>query len=675
MPEDSEGRPGSDSAGPGVPLGQRLLQYGRSARPVAARVARSTLFLATALAVLTWPIGTPELKPIAGLDPSWHAALAMAAHYRIPFGTRAVFTYGPLGFLAVPALYYPMTAALSFVFHLVVAIGAFSVVLGATRRHMPLLLAFTVSYVAGFALLGWLPGDEAALCVALALSVDRLSRPAGDRRREWQWAVLGVLAAVLALEKLSLGAGVIALTLIAIACARGNRLRSLALVAAPATATFTIVWFATGGGFGNLWPYIRTAREISIGYTAMSSDPVPPAHDDLALAALATVAILAAALAFARYLAGPERARVRDFLRSRTTIGLVLTGALTSWILFKESFIRQGGHRLAFFGSVPLILAAYVFGADRDEPSPRPWITRNSTTLGVVLLVFAFIPYVVLGVVPSSLADPVRSVRRFSGNVMALVSPGRGRSITAAARADLAKVYRLPPGMLARIQGRKVSVDPYEQTLVWTYPSIRWDPLPVLQDYAAYTVALDRLDANFLASRNAPHFILRQRPFSFDGRLPYADPPATQIAIACYYHQVGGVTDSWQLVERGANRCDAPKQVARVDVRFGDQITVPTAKPGEMIVATFDFHESLAWHLVDLAYKPPIVSITIEQARRHNRFVIGTAASPHLFQPPDNLGYAPSFTPPAITSFWLSTSGASLLGAHVTVTFFSLAVH
>ena len=157
----------------------------------------------------------------------WRAALAMAAHQQLPFGTRIVFTFGPLGFLNGPALYYANTAILAFIFRFGVAAATYAVLLSATRRYVRLVVAVPVAYVAGFALIGLIPTDEAALGIAFALCVDRLSRPAGDSEGEWKWTALGALAGLFALEKLSIGLGIAVLCAIAVWCVPGRRRRAL----------------------------------------------------------------------------------------------------------------------------------------------------------------------------------------------------------------------------------------------------------------------------------------------------------------------------------------------------------------------------------------------------------------------------------------------------------------
>ena len=85
---------------------------------VAARVGTSSVFLGALLAAASWPGTAASLAPYAGLDGSWQAAMAMAAHQHLPFGTQVIWTYGPLGFLTSGQLYYAGTAIVAFLFKL-----------------------------------------------------------------------------------------------------------------------------------------------------------------------------------------------------------------------------------------------------------------------------------------------------------------------------------------------------------------------------------------------------------------------------------------------------------------------------------------------------------------------------------------------------------------------------
>ena len=66
------------------------------------------LLLPLALTALCWrelPL-KPSYGEGAGLTTSWEAGVHMALHEGITFGSHLIFTYGPLGFLSSPTLFY-----------------------------------------------------------------------------------------------------------------------------------------------------------------------------------------------------------------------------------------------------------------------------------------------------------------------------------------------------------------------------------------------------------------------------------------------------------------------------------------------------------------------------------------------------------------------------------------
>jgi hypothetical protein len=76
------------------------------------------------------------LQPKPGLDSSWEGALHMALHDHITFGNHLIFTYGPLGFLSVPTLWYSDTGSLAALYAVLLRFAlASALFLGARRTY------------------------------------------------------------------------------------------------------------------------------------------------------------------------------------------------------------------------------------------------------------------------------------------------------------------------------------------------------------------------------------------------------------------------------------------------------------------------------------------------------------------------------------------------------------
>lgn len=93
-----------------------------------------TLAVAVTLALLTLPAFGDS--PGNTLDASWVAALHVAAHRRLQFGSEIVFTYGPLGFLTLPIPYFAATWGLSVVYIIVLRFTLCVALVAMLRRSM-----------------------------------------------------------------------------------------------------------------------------------------------------------------------------------------------------------------------------------------------------------------------------------------------------------------------------------------------------------------------------------------------------------------------------------------------------------------------------------------------------------------------------------------------------------
>jgi hypothetical protein len=110
-----------------------------------------TWLLGLLVALLGWRLGFALPGP--GLDPSWWAGLYMATDQGMQFGTQVVFTYGPLGFLGLPWLWFSGLASIAFIYSAAIYL-AFSCALVWTfrvRLGAPIACLISVLILAGVA--------------------------------------------------------------------------------------------------------------------------------------------------------------------------------------------------------------------------------------------------------------------------------------------------------------------------------------------------------------------------------------------------------------------------------------------------------------------------------------------------------------------------------------------
>jgi hypothetical protein len=568
----------------------------------------------------------------------------MAAHNGMAFGTHIVFTYGPLGFLGVQQLNYSGTAILAFLFTLAMTTAIFTALVWSLRRAVPLAPAVVVAYVAGAVCVHTQLGPEYVLALVLVVCVSVLNRPDDDPAPDWIWLASGAVLSIFSLIKISLSLGIVVALLVTVACQHRDRLRAIGAVAAGAVVTFGLCWFATGNGVGNLLPFARNSEAVIGGYSAAMSIEDPTRAYVYWYAALVVVVIGLFATASVRGL--PRRSK----------IGIGLVALVILWMLFKEGFVRHdSSHDLIFFTAASVVLAAFV-------PRRRPGVLVPG------ILVLTAVTAIVAGGFPSLVARPFVAVRNLTDEVTTLASPGNSAAFIRRDRQSLQAGYAIPHRMVAIMRGHTVDVSPWEATVVLAYPGIRFDPLPVIADYSAYTPSLDQLDADYLSQSDAPRFILRQ-PETIDFRDPAFEPPATQLAIECRYRQVAGIGLSWQLLERGPDRCGPPVRLRTVTTSASHWVAVPDAAPGEGIAATFRLPTGPSWTLESLLFKPPnaFIQMGYRPGAQDWRFVVATGSDWHVLRAASTLGYYPGWVQPAPTRLRFLIAGQH---PQVTVSFY-----
>jgi hypothetical protein len=601
------------------------------------KVVGSTLLWAVVLSVIAWPYSVAGLSPNVGLDPSWQGTLAMAAQHHLHFGTQIVFTYGPLGFLANPALYFPFTGILAFFYELAVSVSVFFLLIHLIRGRLALPWAVLSAYIVGAVVLLTQIGPEISLPIALAVSLELLGWPRRAKFPTKWWIALGVVLGVFPLIKVSLGLGLAVIVIATVVCVPNGRARAALTVFVTSAAIFTVGWFGTGNGLGNIAPFVQHAIPIATGYSAAMANSIQDSGNGYVklLALVSMVLLIGITIWFCR---GESR---------RIQIGVITIVAVTTWLLAKESFVRfDAQHSYIFFAALPIMVVALL----------APKLNWPGLVIGMAIAVIMCV--LAAGSIPSLALRPDTSARHFEQETQALASARKRAAIIKSAHSYMRAVYAIPPAMLRLMNGKTVDVAPWEQNVAWAYPALRFDPLPVPQDYSAYTASLDELDVRDLESSAAPEFILQQvRSLSVDGRLASMDPPTTQLEKECWYREVKA-SASWQLLKRGTNRCGRVQLVESVSTRSSQSIRVPTVDSHDDLVASFSLSVPISWALENVVLKPPLVCLSATSAGSKGpqsyRFVTGTAGDLHVVSAATTVDYSPPFVPTKLRTISLA---------------------
>jgi hypothetical protein len=514
-------------------------------------------------ALLAWHVGMHSAG--IGLDASWNAGLTMAVHDGLQFGREIVFSYGPLGFLQSPFVYYSGLGVVAFLFTAALYLCFCIALVRALARVLPLFVAALL----GFLVVGALPLIEQPPLLAVLAAMAMLERERPQRAVDAFLFAGATYAAVEALVKLSTGPIIAGVFLVALIGMRAGRARIAGFVVLL-LAEIVVLWLLCGQSLAAIPDFLANTKEIVSGYSsAMVSE------SDVAQWKV-VVASVAAALVTIGLVAACWFGSFRD--RRARIAGAVLLG-LVAFTVFKEGVVRTDAGHLSLFFSTATVLWIAI-----------PWSRRLWPVLVAGALAIALAGAPVRNEAVTAHLHVVDNVRFAWEQVRNLVDSSRRRAMIEAGRSGLQATYDLDPQTQAALQGRTVSIEPWEAGAAWAY-GYEWDPLPVFQNYSAYTAKLDRLNAEAIEDPEGPERILRENPLAVfpefptqdvDDRFPSWDPPEQARAVLCNFAPLHG-DDRWQVLGRIPDRCGEPRLAGLADAGEGEAVPVPAPGKGEAI--------------------------------------------------------------------------------------------
>lgn len=604
-----------------------------------------TLLMALVMTVISWPL--TSLVPQAGVDGSWQAGLAMAFEHHIQWGSHVNFTYGPLGFLVVPTLYFGRTAFLSLTYLGLSRWVLFTLLIKSARPKFPRYWALPVAYVVGATAVALVDSADLLMACALLLAVVA-TRSSSEANATWATSAVAAIAAVGFLLKFSVGLLALGMTVLAVA-GRPRWRRHVLPAIGVFGVTLVVLWVGTGNTVTNLALYFRMSTYIADGYAGTMS--VETGRDNEWYYAATVLVFLFFCVAVSLAPTG-----------KRTRLCATVLFAWYAWLTLKEGFVRHDGHDLIFFG---LILVAFL---------AVPWPEHKAMAqLGGGLSLAVVLAWVSAGGVPANLVSLVSNARGVASNFHTVLSSTDRNEVLTSARSALQAGYGLPASLTDRLNGQTVAIEPCEVTIAWAFDGMTWDPEPVLQQYTAYEAALDQEESSFLRSTSAPRYILNLPAAECSASEdPYFMAPTAQLTTLCHYEQLEASND-WQLLVRVANRCGRLVAIRTMNVGFGSAVTVPTVPPGDAVVASFrGVGSSLVYRAENFLLKA--AAIEMQTPGGDYRFVAATAGDLHVLSAPSALGYTASFSPPPISSFSITERDIFSNTGTYRVTFYEMSV-
>jgi hypothetical protein len=522
-----------------------------------------TWLLGAIVALLGWRVAmTP---PTVGLDSSWNGGLAMAVDDGLQWGSDIVFTYGPLGFMNGQGVWYADLGAIAFVYGTSLYLGFCVALVWALRRSIGALPAVLVA----FFVVTVLPLVEESIVVAALVAMGALAR----ERSEWVVNALVVggatFAAVEVLIKFSAGPVIAAFFLIALIGLRARWWQVggyLALLAAE----ILVLWLAMGQSLAEVPNFLRNTYEIVAGFSAaMITTTDVPAWQVTA----ATAAAIGVALGL---VVGSTRGGYRD---DRARWAAVALMALAAFTVFKEGVVRtDAGHLSLFFSTACVLWISIPWGRARWR-----WLVAGAATI-------AAIGWPVRPEGQTNNTDVLANVENAVDQARNLLSSSRRDELIDAGRASMFSIYKLEPEILAALRGHTVAIEPWEIGAAWAY-RLDWEPLPVFQNYSAYTSRLDEINSEALAARDGPERILRENvgvvypefpTRTIDSRFPGWDPPEQARTALCRFRVIAA-TQRWQALARAPDRCGPSRPLRTVEASPGEEVRVPAPGRSEVV--------------------------------------------------------------------------------------------
>ncbi|MFN8546141.1 MAG: hypothetical protein U0807_18320 [Candidatus Binatia bacterium] len=534
----------------------------------------------------------------------------MACERGLAFGTELIFTYGPYGCL-LTGQYWPATYSASLALYGLSGALSIGLIFERTRewrtRSAGLLSVFW---------LGLTP-ETAVLALPMCYVVHGYFL---QRRTLLSCLALSALP-FLALTKFML-LPLSAAAVVTAALMRERRFRLIGIVIDLALFFLGLAaaWRAAHQPLGGFVHFLVNATEVARGYPQAMSWPAAWSTTGLLAFGLSvTVTVIAGAMAgllFAQLSRYDERQPVPLAWALVAGWGLVVLRHGTTRADLRHLLIP-----VACIGAGALLVL-------RDARRHGPWLRIGVIGCGVLTIALAEARYQGKG--GGILTAHIRST------VHGLALVAQGHDPRAALDAELTRVrerLEAEHAPLSMVRGR-YDVLGSDQYLILALGTDQWTPRPVLQSYSAYTRRLTRLDADFIASDQAPPWLVTQVQ-TIDSRLPMMDDPATWPTLARHY-AIEARAGARLVLRRTAWPRDDASPVRAVHVDGADWLAVPALGP-ETLHAAIEIEETFTDRMRTIAWKPPIRLLELRCAGsadvRRFRLVPEAAAAGFVLSP------------------------------------------
>ena len=480
----------------------------------------------------------PAYWPRRDPDASWMVGLQMIRDQDLPYGAGQVFTYGPWGFLSAPTGIDLSDLWLAGAFRA----GVLVVLFLGIRSCLPSLawrtpIAGVMSLlIANCSQAGWVLA--LGLC-AIVLGCLATSRTPGP----WLLSVASCLSALAVQVKFSDGAFAVAVVgLLALVTWRPRLwlLSSLVFVASS-----VVLWVGAGQSLAELGEWLRLGVEIVGGY---AEGMAFISTSWIVWTLVVAIVVAGVGVLGAKGLPVPARFAAVGILLYMTKTGMTRP---------------DGPHILPAYAGVLLVLVV-VLAAGSVPGKARLLVVPVAAALSLLMLV----------------NSPLLPPRNLSPSTLPLDAlPTHHDVRLSQVRADLVADLAIGQDVLSALDQHPVTIDPWEISAAWAH-DLDWRPLPVFQNYSAYTPRLDTANADALLADADIRVLRESLTYARANRL--WESPAYTLALTCNFQSE--LDDGhWAVYARVPVRCGAEQRLSSTRIGAGDVIDLP--EPEDAIVA------------------------------------------------------------------------------------------
>lgn len=341
------------------------------------------------------------------------------------------------------------------------------------------------------------------------------------------------------------------------------------------------MWLTAGQSVSSIPSYLRSAWEISSGYSSFATSAPSPGDLTVSVLALVPIAVIG----------------VVSLRRRALPLGMLMIPC-GAWALvtYKEGIVDGAPHRLIeAVTMMALLIMVAIAGATRF-PS-----LVSATACGGLAFVWLFLsPSVGLGAAdwntaPPGDGSPGAVTSAYQRYASLFFSAADRTQLILQEKQDVRREAGLSPATLAAMRAGNNLFVPIDVGRAWAY-GVAWVAGPVLQSYGAYTPWLQEVDAATLQGPSRPDHVVMTIDWILDSWPQFEDAGALRALLANYH--LSSVTLSQTdpgvlLFDRGAPAL-SPATCTRTlpSARLNAAIPVPAAPVSSYL--TIDLRQSLA---------------------------------------------------------------------------------